>query len=227
VKDSTLNIPLTGLHFSLQFPAGDMVNRYGTTGNAGIPFYYKTKSNFIFGGEFNYFFGKKVKEDVLASLRTPEGTITNSEGNPGIVRVQERGWSINASVGKVFTQFGHNKNSGVIALVGAGYVQHKVHITDLGRNLAQVFGDYKKGYDRLTGGPMLNQFVGYLYLSNNRFANFIVGFECTEGFTKGLRGYQFDLMSSDSKKRLDIYYGGRLGWILPLYKRTASDFYFN
>ncbi|MFL5754055.1 MAG: hypothetical protein ACJ76F_11655 [Bacteroidia bacterium] len=226
VKDSCIKVPLVGLHLSAQLPGGDLVDRFGINGNVGLPFYYKTKKNILIGGEFNYFFGHKLKVDIFANLRTPEGSITNSDGNPGNVRIQERGWSITACIGKIFAA-GPNKNSGVIILAGAGYMQHKINISDLGRNLAQINGEYKKGYDKLTGGPMLSQFIGYFYLSNNRLANFIAGFEFFEGFTRGLRGYQFDTMSSDDKRRIDILSGARIGWILPIYKRTPKDFYSN
>src|ERR1700741_264013 len=160
VKDSLVSVPITGLYLSGQFPGGDLVKRFGPSGNVGLPFYYKTKSNFLFGGEFNYFFGHKLKEDVLATLRTPEGSITNSDGNPGKVRMVERGWQVTVCGGKIFPWFGPNKNSGVVVMIGGGYMQHKIHITDLGRNLAQINGAYKKGYDRLSGGPVLSQFVG-------------------------------------------------------------------
>lgn len=226
VKDSSIRVVLTGLHFSGQLPGGDMVNRYGPSGNVGLPVYYKSKANFLFGLEFNFFFGHKLKEDVLANLRTPDGSITNSDGNPGRLRMVERGWTLTACAGKIFPVFGPNKNSGIVFMVGAGYMQHKINIQDIGRNLAQINGAYKKGYDRLTGGPVLSQFLGYLFLANNRYANFIAGIEVYEGFTKGLRGYQYDQMKADNQERMDILAGARIGWILPIYKRAPKDFYY-
>jgi hypothetical protein len=226
VKDSMLNIPMIGLHLSGQLPYGDMMNRFGPSGSAGVPFFYKTKKNFVFGFEFSFFFGAKLKEDILAKLRTMEGTITNSSGNPGRERLNERGWNLYLSFGKLFPVLGPNKNSGILALIGGGYMLHKIYITDIGRNLPQINGDYKLGYDRLTGGPALTQFIGYLYLGNKRFANFYGGFEVYEGFTNGLRGYQYDLMASDNHKRLDILVGLRAGWIIPLYKKVPKDFYY-
>ena len=62
-------------------------------------------------------------------------------------------------------------------------------------------------------------------MSNNRLLNFYFGFECLEGFTQNRRSYDFDLMSHDSKKRLDILYGARVAWILPLYKKAPAEFY--
>ena len=110
-------------------------------------------------------------------------------------------------------------------MIGAGYMQHKINIYDVGKSLPQLKGDLKKGYDRLTGGFACTQFLGYLYLSENRMANFYAGFEFNEGFTKGLRGLQYDTMASDAAKRTDVQIGFRVGWILPLYKRI-KDFYY-
>ncbi len=226
VKDSVLRIPIVGLHFSVQQPAGDMSQRFGPNLNVGMPFLFKTKKNLLLGFEGNYLFGSKVKEDVLAGLKTPEGTITTSQGNPADIRVYERGWNLYFSFGKLFPVLSANKNSGVMAMVGVGYMQHKIKLYDAGKNVVQIYGDLKKGYDRLSGGPAISQFIGYMYLSNNQLANFYIGFEAYEGFTTGLRGYQYDLMKSDKAKRVDILYGIRAGWLLPIYKRAPKDFYY-
>jgi len=49
IKDSSIAVPLTGLHFSAQKSFGDLSNRFGNTGNIGIPIVYKMKSNWIIG----------------------------------------------------------------------------------------------------------------------------------------------------------------------------------
>ena len=226
VKDSSLRVPLTGLHLSGQLSMGDLQQRYGNTLSAGIPFMYKTKSNWIFGIEASYFFGKKVKENSMSTLQNKEGSITANDGAPGRLRINERGLNIYLTGGKILPFWNPNKNCGPLVMAGVGYMQHKINIYDVGKNLPQLKGDLKKGYDRLSGGIALTQFVGYLYLSNNRLANFYAGFEFNEGFTKGLRGTQYDTMASDAAKRTDIQIGFRAGWILPLYKRV-KDFYYN
>ncbi|MCK6649378.1 MAG: hypothetical protein L6Q66_06965, partial [Bacteroidia bacterium] len=95
----------------------------------------------------------------------------------------------------------------------------------IGNNIPQLDSDYKKGYDRLTNGFLLSQNLGYLYLSNNRIANFYIGFECMQGFTQNRRSYNFDQMKQDTEKRVDILYGGKVSWILPLYKKAPKEFY--
>jgi hypothetical protein len=227
LRDSSYRLPIVGLQFSGQMPAGDMAKRFGSSLSVGLPVFYKTSKNLIFGIEGNYLYGSNIKEHIMSNLvNSNDNTITDVNGNPASFRLNERGWSVYGYVGVLISKLGHNKNSGVLALAGAGYMQHKINIFDAGRSIAQLEGNLKKGYDRLTGGPSLAQFIGYMFMSQNRIANFYAGFEFQEGFTKGLRGYQYDTMASDGQSRLDILYGFRLGWLLPLYKKAPKDFYY-
>ena len=66
-----------------------------------------------------------------------------------------------------------------------------------------------------------------MFLARNRLVNWFAGFEIQEGFTTGLRGYQYDLMGPDNKKRHDILIGFKLGWMLPLYQKAPKEFYYN
>lgn len=226
VKDSCIRILMVGIHFSGQLPKYDLEKRFGPNLSAGGSFTWKTKHNLLFSVEGSYFFGTNVREDVVVSIRNEDGKITDNEGYPADLRQTERGWNIYGNVGYVISKLGHNPNSGVFFTVGGGWMQHKVNLYDANKKVAAVYGDLKKGYDRLTGGFGLTQFVGYKYISNNRIANCYFGFEFYEGFTKSLRGYNYDTGLEDTQKRFDMLIGFRFGWILPLYKRT-KDFYYN
>ncbi len=85
----------------------------------------------------------------------------------------------------------------------------------------------KKGYDRLSNGIGFTQSVGYLFLSNNRIANFFAGIEMNEAFTKNRRDFNYDQMKKDNQLRTDLLFGIRIGWILPLYKKAPKEFYTN
>lgn len=225
VKDSSFRIVLTGVHFSGQLPQANMAERFGANFSAGVDFILKTKRNYLFGVEGSYFWGSNVNEDVVASMKNSDGFITDNEGYPADLRLTERGWNFYANAGKLFPQLGHNPNSGVFFTIGAGYMQHKIKLYDANQKIAAVKGDLAKGYDRLSGGFALTQFVGYQYLSNNRLANFNFGVEFYEGFTQSFRGFNYDTGLKDTRKRTDILMGFRFTWILPLYKRT-KDFYY-
>lgn len=225
--DSSKRILMIGLQFSVQKPGYQLEQRFGNSLNVGIPIFYKTKSNFLFGIEGNYFFGNTVKEDVLGSFRNQDGTIINNTGVPATIRIFERGFNLFAEAGKIIPISTKNKNSGFLALAGIGYLQHKIKFYNPARDVAQLAGTKYKGYDRLSGGIAFSGFVGYFYLSKNKLANFYLGIESIYGITNGLRGYQYDLMQEDNKKRIDGLTGLRVGWILPLYKRTPQEFYYN
>jgi hypothetical protein len=217
---------MAGFHISGQLPQKDLATRFGPSLSAGGNFTWKTKHNILINVEGSYFFGRNVKEDVVASIRNSDGFITDNEGYPADLRLTERGWNIFGNVGYLISKWGNNPNSGVFFTIGGGWMQHKVKLYDANQKIAAVNGDLKKGYDRLTGGIGLSQFIGYKYISNNRLANCYFGFEFYEAQTQSLRGFNYDTGLEDTQKRFDVLIGFRFGWILPLYKRT-KDFYYN
>jgi len=225
--DSAIAVPLVGVHFSGQLPAVDMAKRFGPNLNAGGSFAYKTKKNWLFGIESSYFFGRNVKEDVLVNLKSSSGYVIDNEGYPADLRLTERGVGVHVFGGKVFNLLSANPNSGIMATIGAGYIQHKIHIYDAQQRVAAVKGDLRTGYDRLSNGVSFSQFIGYLFLSENRILNFYGGFEAYEGMTKSVRKLNYDTGLPDTESRLDVLYGFRIGWILPLYKKRPQEFYYN
>ena len=225
--DSALAIPLVGIFGGAQIPSGDMAKRFGNNLTAGGAFMYKTKKNWIFGIESNYMFGRKVKEDVTIQLKNSDGFVVDNEGYPADLRVTERGLGLRLLGGKVFKVLNANPNSGLMVTIGFGYLQHKINLYDAQQKIAAIKGDRKYGYDRLTAGVSISQFVGYLFLSENRLLNFYFGFESSQTFSKSLRKLNYDTGLPDTKQRLDVLSGLRFGWVLPLYKKTPNDFYYN
>jgi hypothetical protein len=111
--------------------------------------------------------------------------------------------------------------------IGGGYLQHKIKLYDAQQKIAAIKGDLVYGYDRLTSGFSLKQFVGYLFLSENRFVNFYAGIESYQAFTKSVRKFNYDTGLPDTDGRVDLLTGIRLGWILPLYKKKPNEYYTN
>ncbi|MDP1800623.1 MAG: hypothetical protein Q8L81_04680 [Bacteroidota bacterium] len=220
-------IPLVSIHFSGHIPGGDLAKRFGPNLNLGGSFMVKTKRNWLLGLESNYFFGRNVKENVLTQLKNADGFIIDNEGYPADLRVTERGFGIHLTGGKVFDFLSANPNSGLMVSVGAGYLQSKIKLYDAQQKIAAVKGELAHGYDRLSGGFSLTQFVGYMFLSDNRFLNLYFGVESYQGFTRSIRKLNYDTGLPDTQKRLDMLLGLRFGWILPLYKKTPNEFYYN
>ncbi|HWY12854.1 MAG TPA: hypothetical protein VN026_16080 [Bacteroidia bacterium] len=226
VKDTCMNIPLAPFHFAGQTPMGDLKQRFGDNLDVGAGFLYKFRKSWTLGAEGSYFFSKNVKEDVTKQMKNSEGFIVDNEGFPADLRITERGFTAYLLAGRVFPKLGHNPNSGLMINLGFGYLQHKIKLYDANKKIAAVKGDLAKGYDRLSGGFAMQQFIGYLFLSNNRLVNMIAGFEFHEAFTKSYRGFNYDTGLPDTKRRTDYLIGFRIAWVLPLYKRT-QDFYYN
>lgn len=227
LKDSIVFAPLIKISYGTQLPGGDLAQRFGINSTVGLKFSIKTKKNLLFGVDGNYLFGKEVKEELFKNISNTDGNIINTNGEYAEIRLSQRGIAISAHVGKVIPVWGPNKNSGIISTLGLGYLQHKVRIDVPGGNVPQLAGDYKKGYDKLTSGLALTEFVGYLFLGNNRMLNFFGGFEFTQAFTKSRRTYDFDLKAKDNNNRTDLLYGFRIGWVLPLYKKMPNEYYYN
>lgn len=227
IKDSAIFVPLLGVSYAFQVPSGDLVKNYGPNSNIGGKFLLKTKHNWVYGLDGSFIFGSLVKDTaVLDKLRNSQGWIINENGYAAEVFYYERGYSLFAKGGRVFSFNKPNPNSGILFLAGVGFLQHKMRIEITGNTVPALTREYRKGYDRLSNGIALSQFLGYQYLSNKRLINFYGGFEMMTGFTRNRRGYNYDTMEYDNKKRLDLLYGIRIGWILPLYKKLPKEFYF-
>lgn len=213
-------------HFSvgLQLPAGDMADRFGANGNFGGGAEWISRNNFILGLEGHYIFGSKVKEDPLAILRTPEGDIIGGNQLVADVALRERGYYIGGLIGKLFPV--GTERSGIRVSLGAGMLRHWIRLQDNSSSVPQITGDYAKGYDRLTGGLMLQQFVGWQHLSTNRRSNWMIGLEFGQGFTESLRSWDFTAMRKLDEKRTDLRFGLRLTWTLPFYMSGAENIYY-
>ena len=229
--DSSMAFPYFQAHVGYQIPGGDLAKRFGNNMSAGGAMIYKFKRNYLVSIQGNYFFGKNVKDDVLSQLETATKSgqvfVIDNQGMPADLRVNERGWNLTINFGKIFYIGGVNKNRGIQYEVGLGYFQHKIKLYDAQKKVAAVKADWVKGYDRLSIGPCLYQYLGYTYLSSNRFVNFTLGFEMYYAQTQNVRYYDYSTATVDDKKRNDFLFGFRFGWILPVYRKTDGIFFYN
>jgi hypothetical protein len=225
--DSAMSVPLVGINLAGNLPFADMAQRFGANLKAGGSFHYKTKKNWIFGFEFGYGFGRNVKEDVLKQLKNSDGYLVDNSGYPADLRVTERLTVVHLTAGRVLKLASSNPNSGLMLSFGLGYIQHRINFYDAQYQVAGVKDNLGYGLDRLTAGFSTSQFVGYLFLSENRLLNFYAGFECYQGYTTSIRKLNYDTGLPDTRKRFDALGGFKFGWILPLYKKKPNDVYYN
>lgn len=210
------------MHFAYgaQLPGGDLADRFGFANNVGLNAEFIGANNLIFGLGGNMQFGTRVKEDPLAIIRTPEGSIIGNDLTLATVSLRQRGWNYGLHIGKLFPF--SKKRSGLRVVLGGGYWIHRIRIQDDTQNVAQITGDYIKGYDRLSAGPAMYQQIGYQHVSSSRRGDFQIGFEFNQGFTSSKRDWDFSLRRKLDEKRVDLSFGIRLAWTLP-FLFTASE----
>lgn len=226
--DSSIAMFLPNIAYSFQWNAGDVAERYGYNSTLGGGFMYKTKKNFLLSFDANFIFGDQVNnvDSILRMVLTDAGYIIDGNGTYTQYNVSERGYSINFNFGKVINVASSNPNSGILLMGGIGYLVHRMRIDVQNETAPQITGDYALGYDRLTGGLSLNQFIGYFFAGKSKIFNFYAGFQIYEAFTKSKRDYIFDEMGKDNNHYQDFFYGFKVGWMIPVYKRAPDAYYY-
>lgn len=227
IVDSSIFTPMFYAVYGYQFPGGDLAEQFGSNSSIGGGFMLKTKHNWLVGVEGNFMFGQSVKnsDSLLKPILTKEGMIIDANGYYADLVFYMRGYNFLFKFGKVIPLLAPNPNSGFTVVAGAGYLQDKIRIHNPGNTAPQIYGDYKKGYDRMNGGFALTGALGYMYLSNTRLLNFSLAFEFTQTWTKPLRDYDFNTGAKDTRSFSSQYYTARAIWIIPLYRRMPKEFY--
>ncbi len=228
VRDSAAASWMIGAHFSGFVPAGDLADRYGVIYSPGISVGKKTLDNWLFGVEGSFFYGGDVKNllDIYGSLTSEQGYFIGLNGEYAAVQFQHRGFFTGAYFGKILPVLSHNPNSGLFFKIGIGYLQNKIFVRDPQGAYPQLQGDYGKGYDRLHSGFSLREEIGYLHSGNKRTINFMVSFDLIQGFVSSQREFNWDTKEFDLGSKLDLYFGLKLTWFLPIYDKNQQKFYY-
>ena len=215
-------------------PGGDMAKRFGTSYRIGPAILYKTDKNWIFGAKCDFILGDVIKQDSLminirdkySGQSTNLYEFINNNGERIGVPVYERGYTIALQFGKIISWSKIHPDNGLVLLGSAGFIQHKIDIYDKDKTVAQLGGQYLKGYDRLTNGISLEGYAGYIYFARNGLTNFTLGIDALIGFTQGRRSYLYDVGHADTKQRADILFGLRGGWFIPIFRRKSEELLF-
>ncbi len=227
VQDSTVSTFLVYAAYAYQIPGGDLADRFGHNSTIGPGVVFKDKKNWMYTIEMNIIFGNDVKnaDEIISEITSEDGFVIGLDGTYTNIRPMERGFTLFAMIGKIIPTFDINPNSGLFFNVGLGYIQHKIKWDVEGNNAPQLGGDYKKGYDRFTEGFTLTQSFGLFYMADSRIWNFRVSAEIIEAFTKTKR-YNFDTYGGMPESRLDMFYGLKATWMIPLYGRAPKAMYY-
>lgn len=244
IAKESIPVSMFQVTYAAQFPGLDTRTDYGFTNTIGGSFIQKTQGNWLFTANGNFIFGNQIKGsriDLLGeSITTIYGEVIGGGGLPTSLAFFERGLHFQAEVGKLFP-LAPNPNSGIFVQVGAGYLWNRLRIEYQieAQNPPQpLLDDYQYGYDKMRGGFALHGEAGYLILSNTRVYNLSVSLEVTYARTKPLRDYDFrvfydedgepHLMGYNDKSQRfnDLYYGIRVGWMIPVYQRQPDEYYY-
>ena len=228
VRDSTTQGWLIHISASYLTKGGDFASYLGENFALGGDVQYKFKSNWLVsvGGRYHFADDLQNAEEIFGDLLTARGEVISLNGEYAPITFRERGWNLSADVGYIFNQFGHNANSGLLVSLGAGYNVHFIDIRNQRENTPQVQELYKRGYDRRNEGIMTRQLIAYQFAGSERRINFTIGFEFMQGFNENVRGFNYDTREYVTGTHVDLYYGLRFSWFLPIYDENAQKFYY-
>ena len=224
-KQNILNAIL--FDYTHQFPFGNLSENYGDNSCITMHFMHKTENNWFLEIDGSYIFGYKIKDkDLFDGIATENGELINKDGLFANVLTYERGFSTFLNGGKAFTFYEGNE-TGIYLSAGIGYMQHKIHIQTQEDIIPHLDDDYKKGYDRLSGGISAKINANYMYFSKRNNIKLYTGIELIKGWTKNLRSYNFDTQNYTSDDyRNDILLGIKAGVIIPILRRNQEEFHY-
>jgi hypothetical protein len=213
----------------LSVPGNDLVKDYGTFGEIGGGVMFQSKSKWLFGLDFSYFFGNGVKKDPVANLRNEEGQIIGNNGSYATFKVFQRGFQFpHLKFGRTFALRKNpiqNSFGGLTLISGIGWFQHWTYIQDLSKKTPQFSKDYINGYDRMTNGPSVGFWVGYLFIPNRSKINFHLEGGYFASFTKTKR-YDFANNFLPNEKRVDSMVQLRLRICFTVRSKAEEEYYY-
>jgi len=214
-------------YYMAQLPFADMGKRFGLSNQVGLTFMYKMKKNWMIGAEGGFIFGTKLRENyVLDKISNANGQFTGQTNDLITVRPNMLGGIFKVQIGKLIPFSKKYPDAGLLLITGIGFLQHKISINVRENILPQLDKTYRKGYDRMSNGPALSQFIGGIFMERRKMYSFYGGIQFDVGFTQNRRAFDFYEMKKLEDKRIDFMIGFKLGWILPIFLQASEKEYF-
>lgn len=206
----------------------DLGKRFPVFATMPAELYFKTPKNLTFGIAYSPLLGNRVKIDSLyGGIVGPSQLIFDKNGFPGLIRYYMRGFTLQATAGKIFPLNEKWVHSGIEFRMGAGIMQHYIKARFDAGSIPQISDEYKAGYDRLTNGLCISETVNFHYL-NTETVSFFAGISLGQAFTKNRRSWDYSTMKKDETLRKDLYLGLQAGVLIPVsLKGSASTDYYD
>lgn len=215
------NAILFAPNYTAQFPFGNMRDRFGFNNLFGMQIAYKMKKNWLIALDGSFLYGTVVRENyVLDKISTSTGQFIGQNNNLVRVNLGEQGTNIQFRFGKIIPFSEKYPDAGLLFMTGFGFLQHKISINVRKTSIPQLDKTYRTGYDRMCNGPVLSQFVGGVFLARRKFYSFYGGVQFDIAFTKNARPYDFYLGEKLNEKRVDMFLGIKLGWLIPVFLKA-------
>ncbi len=211
--------------YGLHFPLEDMSERFGTSSDIGVCIEAAGfQRKVFFGADGVFIFGSVVREDVLAGLRSFDGSIVGIDGKPGDINLKERGFYVGFNVGKIFPTSAKVQNlTGFRAQLGAGLMQHKIRVQDNFKTIIPLLKENLKGYDRLTNGPAMHLALGFQYQNPKNNFHFNIMADLYGARTRSRRDFDNSSGGYLADKRTDILAGFSLGYVVSITRNTRPE----
>lgn len=213
--------------YTAQFPFGKMADRFGFNSQMGLQVHYKMNKNWMIGLDGGFIFGNVVRETfVLDKISTFNGRHISQNGDLQTVTPQMLGFNIKFQEAKIIPFSVKYPDAGLLLITGVGFLQHKISINVRENILPQLSKTYRKGYDRLTNGPSISQFVGGIFMQRKKLYSFYAGVQYDIAFTANRRNFDFYEMRKLSGGQVDMMLGVKIGWILPVFLEASEKEFF-
>ena len=112
---------LISINHIIQFPAGNLADRFGLSSDISISMIYRNKRDFVFSLDLGAIFGNDVKENNLfQSIDGNNGVLISQNGEIPIIRLFQRGGHLDINFGKYILLTEEKNESGILLSVGLG-----------------------------------------------------------------------------------------------------------
>ena len=215
------------INYNYQIPVGDLSERFGTSSSVGILYFFQQENNIFYSLEYEYIFGKNIKEDnILSNIETSSNSIISSDGYYANINLMQRGFASHLLMGYAI-HFNDNNLSGIYLSSGLGYLQHKIFVETKNQDIPQLNENYKIGYDKQRSGVSAKIITEYKYYSKKGRLQFTSGISYILASTKNDRMYFFnDREFSSDKKYKDNILSFHFGMIVPINRSNKEKFHY-